>query len=105
MNRSAPEIATNLQIVSVVPSRQSAKSRLRKAEDMEDYVGEEYDAVVSSIVSFCRIAKYSRRLDYITNLPEFYHFNERFDSSWREIRGQPSVWDNRFVFVSKEPIK
>ncbi len=36
----------NLQIVSVVPSRQSAKPRPEKAEYMEDYVGEEYDAVV-----------------------------------------------------------
>ena len=47
---------------------------------MEEYVGEEYDAVVSSIVKFGLFVELPNTVEgliHITNLPEFYHFNER----------------------------
>ena len=47
---------------------------------MEDYVGEEYDAVVSSVVKFGLFVELPNTVEcliHITNLPEFYHFNER----------------------------
>ena len=53
---------------------------MKKAEYMEEYVGEEYDAVVSSIVKFGLFVELPNTVEgliHITNLPEFYHFNER----------------------------
>ena len=53
---------------------------MKKAEYMEDYVGEEYDAVVSSVVKFGLFVELPNTVEgliHITNLPEFYHFNER----------------------------
>ena len=47
---------------------------------MEEYVGQEYDAVVSSIVKFGLFVELPNTVEgliHITNLPEFYHFNER----------------------------
>ena len=47
---------------------------------MEDYVGEEYDAVVSSVVKFGLFVELPNTVEgliHITNLPEYYHFNER----------------------------
>ncbi len=47
---------------------------------MEDFVGEEYDAVVSSVVKFGLFVELPNTVEgliHITNLPEFYHFNER----------------------------
>ena len=43
-------------------------------------LGEEYDAVVSSIVKFGLFVELPNTVEgliHITNLPEFYHFNER----------------------------
>ena len=47
---------------------------------MEDYVGEEYDALVSSVVKFGLFVELPNTVEgliHITTLPGFYHFNER----------------------------
>ena len=47
---------------------------MKKAEYMEDYVGEEYDAVVSSIVKFGLFVELPNTVEgliHITNLHEF----------------------------------
>ena len=79
------------QILPDIASQSSSRERraidaereveaMKKAEYMEDYVGEEYDAVVSSVVKFGIFVELPNTVEgliHITNLPEFYHFNER----------------------------
>ena len=79
------------QILPDIASQSSSRERraidaereveaMKKAEYMEDYVGEEYDAVVSSVVKFGLFVELPNTVEgliHITNLPEFYHFNER----------------------------
>lgn len=53
---------------------------MKKAEYMQDYVGEEYDAIISSVVKFGLFVELPNTVEglvHITTLPEFYHFNER----------------------------
>ena len=60
--------------------RSAGVEAMKKAEYMEDYVGEEYDAVVSSVVKFGLFVELPNTVEgliHITNLPEFYYFNER----------------------------
>lgn len=86
------EIAEHFeQVIPDIATQSSSRERraieaereveaLKKAEYMEDYVGEEYDAVVSSIVKFGLFVELPNTVEgliHITNLPEFYHFNER----------------------------
>ena len=76
-----PEIATqssNRERRTIEAEREV--EAMKKAEYMEEYVGEEYDAVVSSIVKFGLFVELPNTVEgliHITNLPEFYHFNER----------------------------
>ncbi|MBS5553921.1 MAG: RNB domain-containing ribonuclease, partial [Streptococcus mitis] len=76
-----PEIATqssNRERRAIEAEREV--EAMKKAEYMEEYVGEEYDAVVSSIVKFGLFVELPNTVEgliHITNLPEFYHFNER----------------------------
>lgn len=52
---------------------------MKKVEYMEEYVGEEYDVVVLSIVKFgffVELLNIVEGLIYIINLFEFYYFNE-----------------------------
>jgi len=79
------------QVLPDIASQSSSRERraidaereveaMKKAEYMEDYVGEEYDAVVSSVVKFGLFVELPNTVEgliHITNLPEFYHFNER----------------------------
>lgn len=75
---------------------------------MEEYVGEEYDAVVSSIVKFGLFVELPNTVEgliHITNLPEFYHFNERDLTLRGENQVSLSEWVSRSVSVLKERIK
>lgn len=79
------------QVLPDIASQSSSRERraidaereveaMKKAEYMEDYVGEEYDAVVSSVVKFGLFVELPNTVEgliHITNLPEYYHFNER----------------------------
>lgn len=79
------------QVLPDIASQSSSRERraidaereveaMKKAEYMEDYVGEEYDAVVSSVVKFGLFVELPNTVEgliHITNLPEFYHFNKR----------------------------
>ncbi|MGT2933285.1 ribonuclease R [Streptococcus catagoni] len=78
----------------VIPELASSSSRLerravdaeriveamKKAEYMEEYVGEEFDGIVSSIVKFGIFVELPNTIEgliHITNLPEYYNYNER----------------------------
>lgn len=53
---------------------------MKKAEYMQDYVGQEMEGVVSSVVKFGLFVELPNTVEgliHITNLPEFYQFHER----------------------------
>ena len=53
---------------------------LKKAEYMEEYVGQEFDGVVASVVKFGMFIELPNTIEglvHITTLPEFYNYNER----------------------------
>lgn len=53
---------------------------MKKAEYMEEYVGEEFEGVVSSVVKFGLFIELPNTIEgliHITTLPEFYNYNER----------------------------
>lgn len=57
-----------------------AVEAMKKAEYMQEFVGQEFDGVVSSVVKFGLFVELPNTVEgliHITNLPEFYHFNER----------------------------
>ena len=80
LNKSFQTLPANPLVGSAGLLMQSEVEAMKKAEYMEDYVGEEYDAVVSSVVKFGLFVELPNTVEgliHITNLPEFYHFNER----------------------------
>ena len=53
---------------------------MKKAEYMENYLGQEFEGVISSVVKFGLFVELPNTIEgliHVTNLPEFYHFNER----------------------------
>lgn len=53
---------------------------MKKAEYMENYMGQEFDGIVSSVVKFGMFIELPNTVEglvHITTLPEFYHYNER----------------------------
>ncbi|MGT2800456.1 ribonuclease R [Streptococcus marmotae] len=53
---------------------------MKKAEYMQEFVGQEFDGVVSSIVKFGLFVELPNTVEgliHIQHLPEFYHYNER----------------------------
>lgn len=53
---------------------------MKKAEYMEEYVGEEFEGVVASVVKFGMFVELPNTIEgliHVTTLPEYYHFNER----------------------------
>lgn len=53
---------------------------MKKAEYMQEFVGEEFDGVVSSVVKFGLFVELPNTVEgliHITNLPEYYHYHER----------------------------
>lgn len=76
-----PEIATQ---TSSLERRAIDAERIvevmKKAEYMEEYVGEEFEGVVASVVKFGMFVELPNTIEgliHVTTLPEYYHFNER----------------------------
>mgnify|MGYP002753709390 CR=1 FL=1 len=76
-----PEIATqssNRERRAIEAEREV--EAMKKAEYMEEFVGEEFDGVVSSVVKFGLFVELPNTVEgliHVTNLPEFYSYNER----------------------------
>ncbi|WP_314865049.1 ribonuclease R [uncultured Streptococcus sp.] len=86
------EIAEHFeQVIPEIASQSSSRERraieaereveaMKKAEYMEEFVGEEFDGVVSSVVKFGLFVELPNTVEgliHVTNLPEFYNYNER----------------------------
>ena len=86
------EIAEHFeQVIPEIASQSSSRERraieaereveaMKKAEYMEEFVGEEFDGVVSSAVKFGLFVELPNTVEgliHVTNLPEFYNYNER----------------------------
>lgn len=53
---------------------------MKKAEYMEEYVGDEFDGIVASVVKFGLFVELPNTIEgliHITSLPEYYQYNER----------------------------
>ncbi|KXT78354.1 ribonuclease R [Streptococcus sp. DD13] len=53
---------------------------MKKAEYMQEFVGEEFEGVVSSVVKFGLFVELPNTVEgliHVTNLPEYFHYNER----------------------------
>lgn len=73
---------------------------MKKAEYMEEYVGQEFDGVVASVVKFGMFIELPNTIEglvHITTLPEFYNYNERTLTLQGEKSGK--------VFRVGQPIK
>ena len=86
------EIAEHFeQVIPDIASQSSSRERraieaereveaMKKAEFMEEFVGEEFDGIVSSVVKFGLFVELPNTVEgliHVTNLPEFFHYNER----------------------------
>ena len=79
------------QVIPDIASQSSSRERraieaereveaMKKAEFMEGFVGEEFDGIVSSVVKFGLFVELPNTVEgliHVTNLPEFFHYNER----------------------------
>ncbi len=73
---------------------------MKKAEYMEEFVGEEFEGVISSVVKFGMFIELPNTIEgliHVTNLPEFYYYNERTLTLQGEKSGK--------VFRVGQPIK
>ncbi|MFS5180485.1 ribonuclease R [Streptococcus agalactiae] len=76
-----PEIATQTSSLErrAIDAERIVEA-LKKAEYMEEYVGEEFEGVVASVVKFGMFVELPNTIEgliHVTTLPEYYHFNER----------------------------
>lgn len=86
------EIAEHFeQVIPDIASQSSSRERraieaereveaMKKAEFMEEFVGEEFDGIVSSVVKFGLFVELPNTVEgliHVTKLPEFFHYNER----------------------------
>lgn len=73
---------------------------MKKAEYMADYIGDVFDGVIASVVKFGMFVELPNTIEglvHITNLPEYYHYNERTLSLKGERSGK--------VFRAGQPIR
>lgn len=76
-----PEIASqssNLERRAIDAER--VVEAMKKAEYMEKHVGEEFDGIIASVVKFGLFVELPNTIEgliHVTNLPEFYNYNER----------------------------
>ncbi|TWS95285.1 ribonuclease R [Streptococcus sp. sy018] len=91
-NQVIPEIATQ---ASSLERRAIDAERLveamKKAEYMESYVGQEFDAVIATVVKFGLFVALPNTIEgliHVTTLPEYYHYNERTMSLQGEKSGK-----------------
>ncbi|HGD0367743.1 TPA: ribonuclease R [Streptococcus agalactiae] len=76
-----PEIATQTSSLErrAIDAERIVEA-MKKAEYMEEYVGEEFEGVVASVVKFGMFVELLNTIEgliHVTTLPEYYHFNER----------------------------
>ncbi|HEO1982155.1 TPA: ribonuclease R [Streptococcus agalactiae] len=76
-----PEIATQTSSLErrAIDAERIVEA-MKKAEYMEEYVGEEFEGVVASVVKFGMFVELQNTIEgliHVTTLPEYYHFNER----------------------------
>lgn len=73
---------------------------MKKVEYMADYIGDVFDGVIASVVKFGMFVELPNTIEglvHITNLPEYYHYNERTLSLKGERSGK--------VFRAGQPIR
>lgn len=73
---------------------------MKKAEYMQEFVGQEFDGVISSVVKFGLFVELPNTVEgliHVTNLPEYFHYNERTLSLHGEKSG--------LVFRVGQPIR
>ncbi|GAA0058567.1 ribonuclease R [Streptococcus canis] len=87
-----PELATSSsQLERRAIDAERVVEAMKKAEYMAEYVGEEFDGLVASVVKFGLFVELPNTIEgliHITNLPEYYHFNERTLSLQGEKSGK-----------------
>ncbi|HFZ7168218.1 TPA: ribonuclease R [Streptococcus agalactiae] len=76
-----PEIATQTSSLErrAIDAERIVEA-MKKAEYMKEYVGEEFEGVVASVVKFGMFVELPNTIEgliHVTTLPEYYHFNER----------------------------
>lgn len=76
-----PEIATQTSSLErrAIDAERIVEA-MKKAEYMEEYVGEEFEGVVASVVKFGMFVELPNTIEgliHVTTLPEYYHLNER----------------------------
>ncbi|HGC7548025.1 TPA: ribonuclease R [Streptococcus agalactiae] len=87
-----PEIATQTSSLErrAIDAERIVEA-MKKAEYMEEYVGEEFEGVVASVVKFGMFVELPNTIEgliHVTTLPEYYHFNERTLTLQGEISGK-----------------
>lgn len=99
------------QVIPEIASQSSALERraidaervvesMKKAEYMERHVGEDFEGIISSVVKFGLFVELPNTIEgliHVTNLPEYYHYNERTLSLHGEKSG--------VIFRVGQPIK
>ncbi|CAM2945322.1 exoribonuclease R [Streptococcus acidominimus] len=87
-----PELATSSsQMERRAIDAERVVEAMKKAEYMEEHVGEEFEGVVASVVKFGLFVELSNTIEgliHVTTLPEFYHYNERTMSLQGEKSGK-----------------
>ncbi|MBJ8325695.1 ribonuclease R [Streptococcus pacificus] len=80
-NHLIPEIASqSSQLERRAVDAERTVESMKKAEYMSAYVGEEFDGIIGSIVKFGLFVELPNTIEgliHVTNLPEYYHYNER----------------------------
>lgn len=96
-----PELATSSsQLERRAIDAERVVEAMKKAEYMEEYVGEEFEGVVASVVKFGLFVELPNTIEgliHVTTLPEFYNYNERTMSLQGEKSGK--------VFKVGQPIR
>lgn len=96
-----PELATSSsQLERRAIDAERVVEAMKKAEYMEEHVGEEFEGVVASVVKFGLFVELPNTIEgliHVTTLPEFYNYNERTMSLQGEKSGK--------VFKVGQPIR
>ncbi|MFU2203732.1 ribonuclease R [Streptococcus pluranimalium] len=96
-----PELATSFsQLERRAIDAERVVEAMKKAEYMEEHVGEEFEGVVASVVKFGLFVELPNTIEgliHVTTLPEFYNYNERTMSLQGEKSGK--------VFKVGQPIR
>ena len=79
--RQIPELATSSSTLErrAIDAERVVEA-MKKAEYMEEFVGQEFDGIVGSVVKFGMFVELPNTIEglvHITTLPEFYNYNER----------------------------